>query len=1280
MAQNLINNYQHSILNGGSDSDGEEPSHEPVSTAGPSSPDIESGPNGPENGPTSKTESPNESNKMQSKPTPKPKEEGQIDPKIKKDDLNMIVLNQARININNSINITTMNDFYRRALRQIITELFHINEPNMKNQRSKTAEDLEIQSISFSVKYTDVNLTKPLITTGKDRGKLLTPQNCRDSGTTYSSTLYISVKVETSAKFKSGREEKRSPVVVKDLPVGNIPIMLRSEYCTLDGCTDEDLFKLGEDPNDHGGYFVVEGIHRFLPKTENLAINKIHVYKNEFRTQKARLTFQSKPGDGYENSAYMVIILHTTGEIYIEITISGKVKIIVPFYVVFRAYGMTVDQDIVEHITYSLDSNDTVVKRMLDILYRAFKAPTVEFYDIKDNPNPEDNLMELVKRTTNLVNSSNINRDPNIKKHLNHKGYKILDFNILPHIGNTPDSRIKKVRYLGHMINKLLLCQLGVINSTDRDHLQNKIIALPSINMAKTIKTVFNFVINKDISNSLTNAFNNNPWRDVDLSEVIKNAIKPQSLEKYIIGGIKSGEKSIKIQSNTMKNKIVGQQLMPKNQCNILSSLNSIITHGEEVASKSNDRSMAMRMPHSSFLNYVGMMHSTDTGEKIGTVKQMAIMATLTEGSNSTVLKEIVLKNPEVIKYVMPREIGENKLWKIFVNGDWIGVCKDGDLINKFRAMRRAGEIDRKTIIAGYPIEREISFRTDVGYFIVPYIIVYNNIEAYIRARRAGDKEFKFKQWINLKAKHITALKRGEIDVSDLVDGEIMEYIGAEEADNMLLCENLDLLRREQGNVLNQYTHLDIEAAFHGILEIASPYSNHTACSRITMYINQKKQSAGWPVLNWFNRYERLMHLQFYCSTPTVITLTAALPLLPTSENAIVAYMINSGYNQEDSLVLNKSSIDRGYYVGSNFYFEKVELEKGEQFGNPGFELTINKTTGANRENIVDGFIKEGVTVNYGDVLIVKTSKLNKEDPKNITDEHNNYKYIDSSIIYKFSYPSVVEKVIHLPGSNTATVKLRNCRPINVGDKMASQHGCKGVVGAVFNEAQMPYTEDGLIPDIIVNPHSIPTRMGIGQMIETVVATLAAKKGVIVDGTPFKSLDLDAIIEELKAYGVENACMRRMYNGRYGNWYDSLIFIGPTTYHRLLKFVMDEAYAMNTGPTDALTRQPVEGKSKGGGLRFGEMEKDALITHGTMLAVYEIFYKNSDGIDIYICKTCKNRAIVNQKAGLYKCLYCQGEENIYRVPCSFSTNLTLNEIQSMNVKLEFELEDNKMID
>lgn len=320
-------------------------------------------------------------------------------------------------------------------------------------------------------------------------------------------------------------------------------------------------------------------------------------------------------------------------------------------------------------------------------------------------------------------------------------------------------------------------------------------------------------------------------------------------------------------------------------------------------------------------------------------------------------------------------------------------------------------------------------------------------------------------------------------------------------------------------------------------------------------------------------------------------------------------------------------------------------------------------------EYVQNGFIAEGTIAKKGYVLIVKAAKI----PKPV----DQFLYIDKSIVYKREEPVYIERVITTRNDEDALiakVKWRADRPMNVGDKFSSRTGNKGICATKVPRCDMPYTEDGLVPDLIVNAHSIPTRMAVNQIIECVLGQLAVRKGSFMDATSFRKIDIDAVVEELKTYGIKYGGHRRMYNGKTGDWIDTLIFIGPTTYQRLQKFVIDEHYATRTGPTSALTRQPLDGKNNDGGLRLGEMEKDVFCAHGTMRALFEKFYKDSDGIDLPICRVCGNRAVVNEKMGIYKCKYCGDNADIVNVASSWVANLFIQEASAMNVKMTMELQ------
>ena len=234
--------------------------------------------------------------------------------------------------------------------------------------------------------------------------------------------------------------------------------------------------------------------------------------------------------------------------------------------------------------------------------------------------------------------------------------------------------------------------------------------------------------------------------------------------------------------------------------------------------------------------------------------------------------------------------------------------------------------------------------------------------------------------------------------------------------------------------------------------------------------------------------------------------------------------------------------------------------------------------------------------------------------------------------------------------------------------------GNKGVCAKVCDRVDMPTTESGLIPDILVNAHSIPTRMSVNQIIECVMAQLAVERGELLDATSFRKINLEEMIVELKEHGVEYGGHQRCYNGRTGDWFDTLIFIGPTTYQRLQKFVIDEHYAIMKGPTSALTRLPLDGKSNSGGLRLGEMEIGVSMAHGTMRGLHEKIYNDSDGIPIHICRICGNRAVVNERLGIYKCKMCADAADIAQVESSWVANLFFNEASAMNLKMSFELQ------
>jgi DNA-directed RNA polymerase II subunit RPB2 len=393
---------------------------------------------------------------------------------------------------------------------------------------------------------------------------------------------------------------------------------------------------------------------------------------------------------------------------------------------------------------------------------------------------------------------------------------------------------------------------------------------------------------------------------------------------------------------------------------------------------------------------------------------------------------------------------------------------------------------------------------------------------------------------------------------------------------------------------------------------------------------------------------------------PLVQTMSSRY-LHPNGSNVIVAIMCYSGYNQEDSLLINEGSVKKGLFNGSKFTFKKTSLDQKEEFGNPDINNTDDLSS-ASYDKLTDGLIAVGSIVNKGDALIGKSVRLNKTSS-------SDYNYSDKSIIYKNTEPAIVHDVIkdrNEDDEKFVKVLLRKPRSVSVGDKFSSRAGQKGVVGILLKEAEMPFTEDGMRPSIIMNPHSIPSRMTIGQLNESLAGNWCAAKGVHADATIFRKVDMDAISDELESMGMHRNGYRRLYNGTNGTAIDTLIFTGPTYYQRLHKFVIDQVYSVSHGPSDAKTLQPLDGKSSGGGLKIGEMEKDVLCSHGVSRFLSEKFFDHSDGYREYICR-CGKAAVFNKRENIYKCVYCKDNADISKINTSWTAKLFKQELESMNI-------------
>ena len=433
------------------------------------------------------------------------------------------------------------------------------------------------------------------------------------------------------------------------------------------------------------------------------------------------------------------------------------------------------------------------------------------------------------------------------------------------------------------------------------------------------------------------------------------------------------------------------------------------------------------------------------------------------------------------------------------------------------------------------------------------------------------------------------------------------------------------------------------------------------------------KQAIGVYVTNYDNRMDKTAYVLTYPMRPLVETRVMniiKLNNIPSGQQVIVAIASHSGYNQEDSLLFNKGSIDRGLFLATIYHTEKDEDKK--LFGNEEIRCKPDKSNTknmkfANYDKLdSNGIVKENTLIQDRDIIIGKVLPI-KENKNDFT---KTMKYSDESISFRTHEESYIDKnyiETNGDGYNFCKVRIRNYRKPVIGDKFSSRHGQKGTIGNIIPEEDMPFTADGLKPDIIINPHAIPSRMTIAQLKETLLGKVLLQLGLFGDGTSFGEFEISSIISKLNELGYESKGNELMYNALTGEQLTMNIFIGPAFYQRLKHMVNDKQHSRSIGPMVNLTRQPAEGRARDGGLRFGEMERDCMISHGASRFTKGRIFDASDAYSTFVCAKCGSIAAFNNKEHIHYCNMCSNRTDFKYIEIPYACKLMFQELITMNI-------------
>lgn len=1133
----------------------------------------------------------------------------------------------------------------------------------------------------YEITFGRIYLSRPTMTEADGSTHPMFPQEARLRNLTYSSPLYVDMsKRVLYSKDNDYSGEEAQPIweeataesdadPVSKVYIGKVPIMIRSKFCMLKNLKEHEFYELNECYFDQGGYFVINGSEKVLIAQERSAANIVQVFKKAAPSPVTHVAeIRSALEKGSRLISSMQIKRFGKGEKTIKAALP-YIKSDIPIVLVFRALGVVPDGDIIEHICY--DENDW---QMLEMV----KPCIEEGFFVQDR----EVALDYIGRRGS---ATGINREKRIRY-----AKDILQKELLPHITQQDGYETRKAFFLGYMVHRMLLVALERREPDDRDHFGKKRLDLAGPLLANLFRMLFR-KLTKDIYRYMQKCVETN--KDFNLTLAVKSNIITNGL-KYSLATGNWGD-----QKKAMSTRAGVSQVL--NRYTFSSTLSHLRRTNTPIG-----RDGKIARPRQLHNTHWGLVCPAETpeGQACGLVKNLSLMSGISVGSPSQPIIYFLEEwGMEPLEDYVPHASPNST--RVFVNGVWIGVHRDpAHLVETMRSLRRKGDISPEVSIIRDIREKEFRIFTDAGRVYRPLFVVDNDPNSPHRGE------------LKLRKEHIVELAQSldspELEDEDtgaaggwswLVNTGIVEYIDGEEEETVMIAmtpEDLELSRQmregvdvsveedgdparriKQQSILSQHTwtHCEIHPSMIlGICASIIPFPDHNQSPRNTYQAAMGKQAMGVFLTNYSVRMDTMANILYYPQKP--LATTRAMEYLrfrdlPAGQNAIVAIMCYSGYNQEDSVIMNQGSIDRGLFRSLFFrsYMDqerRVGMSVVEEFEKPTRADTLRLKHGTYDKLDEDGLIAPGIRVSGEDIIIGKTAPI-PPDTEELGQRTKYHTKRDASTPLRSTESGIVDQVLlttNQEGLRFVKVRMRTTKVPQIGDKFASRHGQKGTIGVTYRNEDMPFTAEGVVPDLIINPHAIPSRMTVAHLIECLLSKVSALSGLEGDATPFTDVTVEAISKLLREHGYQSRGFEVMYNGHTGKKLQAQVFFGPTYYQRLRHMVDDKIHARARGPVQILTRQPVEGRSRDGGLRFGEMERDCMIAHGAASFLKERLMEASDAFRVHVCGVCGLMSVIaNLKKVQYECRSCKNKTNIYQVHIPYAAKLLFQELMAMNI-------------